>query len=142
MGRVINTNSPGKRRNYAMRTIAEILRRLGQRQGNVDDEVKDMVAMVVFSLRAIDSGVIESIEAWEKRGYWKKADKFQTEWMWTGTMAKRFETILRESNWEQLPDMMMKLFPYFADIEINKMTRKPSIWEGAYDELAKEFADE
>lgn len=141
MGRVINTNSPGKRRNYAMRTIAEILRLLGQRQGIIDDEVKDMVAMIIFSLREIDSGVLESIEAWEKRGYWKKADKFQTEWMWAGQMAKRIEAMLREDNWEQLPDVMVKLIPHFSDIEINKMTRKPALWQGAYEELRQEFTE-
>ena len=40
MGRVINTNSPGKRRSFHMRTIAEILRRLTQKP-DVDDEVRD-----------------------------------------------------------------------------------------------------
>ena len=49
MGRVINTNSPGKRRSFHMRTIAEILRRLTQKS-DVDEEVRDMLAMVVFAL--------------------------------------------------------------------------------------------
>ncbi len=139
MGRVINTNSPGKRRNYAMRTIAEMLRRLGQKQGDVDAEAKDMLATVCYCLREIDEGVIESIEAWEKRGYWKKADKFQLEWMWTGDMAKRIQKLLIDENWDALPEVMMKLFPHFADIEINKMMRNASVWEGRYDQLMSEI---
>ena len=79
MSRVINTNSPGKRRSAHMRTIAEILRRLSQ-QREVTTETRDMVAMLVFSLRAIDGTVEESVRAWEKRGYWKKADDFQQKW--------------------------------------------------------------
>ncbi|MCA9915632.1 MAG: hypothetical protein KC496_19895, partial [Anaerolineae bacterium] len=106
MGRVINTNSPGKRRSYAMRTIAEMLRRLGQKQGDVDVEAKDMLATIFYCLKEIDEGVIESIEAWEKRGYWKKADKFQLEWMWTGDMAKRIHKLLLAENWDALPDVM------------------------------------
>jgi len=135
MGRVINTNSPGKRRGHHMRTIAEILRHLGQHSGDVDDEVRDMVAMIVYCLREIDSTVIESIQAWEKRGYWKKADKFQLDWMWSGHMAKQIETMLRNDNWDELPQAMMKLFPHFSNIEINKLMRKTSDWEGTYAEL-------
>jgi hypothetical protein len=99
MGRVINTNNPGKRRSAAMRTIAEILRRLGQHQGSINDDVRDMVAMIVFCLKEIDDTVIESIEAWEKRGYWQKADKFQVEWMWAEQSASRIERMLRGENW-------------------------------------------
>ena len=135
MGRVINTNAPAKRRSYLMRTIAEIIRRLGQRQGDIDDEAKDMFAGIVLSLREIDDGIIESIEAWEKRGYWKKADKFQQEWAWTGNLAARVEKMLRNNDWDALPDVMMKLFPHFSDIEINKMMRDPSEWAGSYAKL-------
>jgi hypothetical protein len=135
MGRVINTNAPGKRRNQLMRLIAEIIRRLGQRQGDIDDEVRDMVATIILSLREIDDGIIESIQAWEKRGYWQKADKFQQEWLWTGNNAARLEKMLREQNWDALPENMMKLFPHFADIEVTKMTRPSSDWDGAYKKL-------
>ena len=138
MGRVINTNSPGKRRSHMMRTIAEILRHLSQKSGEVDDEVRDMVAMIVYCLRDIDASVIESIKAWEKRGYWKKADKFQLDWMWAGDMAKPVETMLRQENWDSMPEIMMKLFPHFSDIEIKSMTRNKSTWEGCYDELMQE----
>lgn len=135
MGRVINTNNPGKRRNAAMRTIAEILRRLGQHQGSINDDVRDMVAMIVFCLKEIDDTVIESIEAWEKRGYWQKADKFQVEWMWAEQSASRIERMLKSENWNELPEIMIKLFPHFSDIEIKTMTRNEKEWQGCYDRL-------
>lgn len=140
MGRVINTNNPGKRRNAMMRTIAEILRSLGQQGGEINDEVRDMTATIVYCLREIDESIIETIKAWEKRGYWQKADKFQQEWMWSEVAAKRLEKMVKEDNWAALPEHMMKLFPHFSDIVINKMTRKPSDWEGAYDRLMQEIA--
>lgn len=139
MGRVINTNSPGKRRSHAMRTIAEILRRLVQKPA-VDDETRDMVAMIVYCLRAIDETIIESIKAWEKRGYWQKADKFQQEWFWAEQMARKVEKLVQDDDWEALPDVLMQLFPHFSDIEINKMTRKPDLWEGAHDELVADLS--
>lgn len=138
MGRVINNNTPGKRRNAMMRTIAEILRRLGQHSGDINDDVRDMTAMIVFCLREIDGSIIDTIKAWEKRGYWQKADKFQLEWMWSEQFATRLEKLVREENWNALPEVMMGLFPHFTSIQISKMTRNPSDWDGAYQRLIEE----
>src|SRR5687768_14532317 len=112
-----------------MRTIAELLRRLGQQGGDINDDVRDMVAMIVLCLREVDDTIVETIEAWEKRGYWQKADKFQVEWMWAEAAAKRLEKILKENNWPALPEAMLKMLPKVADIEINKMMRDPSDWD-------------
>ncbi|MCY4064661.1 MAG: hypothetical protein OXG53_20035 [Chloroflexi bacterium] len=131
MARVINTNSPGKRRNAHMRTIAEILRHLSQ-QREISQQTKDMVAMLVFCLRGVEQTVEESIVAWEKRGYWKKADDFQQKWWWSSLMADAIEKLLRDGNWDEIPETMIKLYPHFADIQINRLTRDPADWHGAY----------
>ncbi len=137
MARVINTNSPGKRRSAHMRTIAEILRRLSQ-QTEIDQQTKDMVAMLVYCLRGIDATVEESIVAWEKRGYWKKADDFQQKWWWSSLMANAIEELVRGENWDMLPETMVRLFPHFSDIQINRMTRDPQDWRGAHHKLINE----
>lgn len=137
MGRVINTNNPGKRRNHFMRTIAELLRRLSQKP-KVDNEVKDMVAMIVFCLRGIEDTIEESVQAWEKRGYWKKADDFHQKWWWASRMSADVKKLAVEEQWDQMPEMMVKLFPYFSDIQINKMTRNESMWDGCYEQLMEE----
>lgn len=137
MARVINTNSPGKRRNAHMRTVAEILRHLGQKT-TIDDSSKDMVAAVIFSLRAIEATVEESAVAWEKRGYWKKADDFQQKWWWCSLSSNALEKLVRSDNWEEIPEAMVKLFPHFSDIKINRLTRDPSDWIGMYSKLMRE----
>ena len=137
MGRVINTNSPSKRRNAHMRTGAEILRRLSQ-QAQINNETKDMLATLVYTLREIDRTVEESIVAWEKRGYWKKADDFQQKWWWASQLAPRVQQVLRDENWDDLPTVLMKLVPHYADIQINKYTRDPEDWSGAYNMLMQE----
>ncbi len=134
MARVINTNSPGKRRKAHMRTSAEILRHLSQ-QREVNQQTRDMVAMLVYCLRGVDETVEESIRAWEKRGYWKKADDFQQKWWWASLMADAIEELLRDEKWDRLPATMIKLYPHFADIQINKLTRDPADWEGACSRL-------
>lgn len=135
---IINTNNPGKRRNHELRTIAEILRKLGQKQ-DIDAETKDMAATIVYCLRTVNATIEESVLAWEKRNYFKKADDFQEKWRWTNGIISKLETILRTDNWAELPAVMTKLFPHFADVEINKSMRTASDWEGNYERLMAEL---
>lgn len=134
MSRVINTNSPTKIRNQHRRTIAEMLRRLSQKQ-TLDQESKDMAAMIVLLLREIHEGVVESAKAWEKRDYWMKAERFTQEWRWTLEVAADFEDVIRNDAWDLLPELMVLIFPRFADIQIKKLMRSPSTWQGAHQTL-------
>ena len=139
MGRVINTDSPGKRRNNLMRTAAELLRHLSQKR-DIDDDARDMLALLVFCLKEIADGIDESTVAWEKRDYWIKAEEFRRRWQWTHQMATELETMLVKEEWQNLPPLMVRLFPYFSDIKVTKLTRKPSLWKGAYSRLIAERA--
>lgn len=137
MGRVINTDSTGKNRNQALRTGAEILRRLTQKP-EIDSEVKDLVAALIYVLREIDEGIDSSAAAWEKRDYWMKADELRVKWEWTARYADQLAALVHEDRWGDLPALMVKLFPYFADIKVTKMTRKEDAWQGAYRRLLAE----
>jgi hypothetical protein len=137
MGRVINTNDPGKRRSHFMRTVAEILRLLAQKR-DVDDEVKDMLATIVFRLRDVYATIEESVQAWEKRNYWKKADDFQDKWYWIMPINQQITRVLKEERWEELPTIIAKLLPHFSDIEINKSMRDASDWAGNYERFTQE----
>ena len=88
MGRVVNTNNPGKVRNQLMRTSAELLRHLSQKT-ELDNEAKDMAARLVFCLREIEDGIESSAMAWEKRDYWVKAEQLRQRWAWRKTNPGR-----------------------------------------------------
>ncbi len=137
MSRIIHTESPTKIRNQNRRSIAEILRRLSEKS-DLDDETRDMAAMLVYLLREIDAGVEQSATAWEKRGYWMKAERFLREWEWTKEAAANIEDVLRNDALDLLPELLADLFPRFTDIQIKKMTRKPTLWRGAYARLMAE----
>lgn len=137
MSRVINTDSTGKQRSGLMRTIAELLRHLSQKQ-EIDDDAKDMAAHLALCLREIDIGIDTSASAWEKRDYWMKADELRNRWSWTGSMAAQIERVVIEARWNDLPMMMVKLMPHFSDIDVNKFTRKESTWRGSYAQLLRE----
>ncbi len=131
MSRVINVANPGKRRNTARRTIAELLRRL-MLQHELNEETKDMVAALVLNLREIAATIETTTEAWEKRDYYLKADRFRLEWEWVAPAAQSLEDLVLQERWESLPQALADLAPRFADIRVAKMTRSPSAWRGSY----------
>lgn len=137
MSRIIRVENPTTVRNRHLRSIAEILRRLSQKE-QMDAEAKDMAAMIVYLLREIDAGVKQSARAWEKRDYWMKAERFMRDWAWTEETAVNIEDVIRNEAWDLMPDLMADLFPHVSDIKIKKMTRKPSLWRGAYKKLMAE----
>jgi hypothetical protein len=137
MSRVVNTDSVGKARNQHMRTAAELMRRLSQK-GELDGEVKDMVASLVYCFREIEDGIEEAMVAWEKRNYWNKVEQFRQQWTWVGRAAANLEQLLRTDAWDQLPAQLASLFGHFSEITINKFTRNADAWAGAYDKLMAE----
>ncbi|MHB1318723.1 MAG: hypothetical protein ACYCYF_08920 [Anaerolineae bacterium] len=137
MARIINTANPGKLRSQARRTIAEMLRHL-MAKGALDDEARDMLATIVYSLREIDATIEVTTDAWEKRDYYLKADKFRLEWEWAAPAADRLEAVVRLGKWDRLPQEIMGLAQRFADVKIVKFTRAEDAWQGNYRQLLAE----
>jgi hypothetical protein len=131
MSRIISTEGPGKIRNQHRRTIAEALRRVSLKQ-QLDDEVKDLAALIVFCLHRIADTVEQTTEAWDKRDYYLKADRFREKWRWVEPLADQLSAVIYEARWDALPDVLVQLMPHFADVTVKQMTRKPSLWKGAY----------
>ena len=137
MSRVISTQGPGKARNQHRRTIAEALRRLSQKP-HLDDEAKDLSALIVFSLHGIEDTVDRTIAAWEKRDYWMKAERFNEQWRWLEPTADELSAVIYEGRWNQLPLVLAQLMSHFADVKVKQLTRKPAVWQGAYEKFMQE----
>jgi hypothetical protein len=132
MSRVISTDSPGKARHQQRRNIAEALRRLSQKR-QLDDESKDLAALIVLSMHEIANTVDRTIDAWEKRDYFMKAERFREQWRWLEPASDQLSAVIYEARWDELPAILARLMPHFADVTVKKLTRKPSLWRGAYD---------
>ena len=87
MSRVINPDSAGKQRNKLIKLTALTVREL-LRQPEPNDETKDMAIFIVLSLDTVADTIDPSVAAWEKRGYWVKADRFRMEWTWAKKRAR------------------------------------------------------
>ncbi len=128
--------TPNQQRNSLRRAIAEILRRMSTKQ-NVDIEVKDMVAFIVFSLREIAASVDKSAAAWDKRDYYLKADAFRREWAWVEPTADRLQAVMREERWADLALELAQLAPQFADVRVTQLTRPATLWQGCYQRMVQ-----
>jgi hypothetical protein len=117
-----------------MRTLAEIQRRLLQKT-SVDQEAKDMMALVVICLRGICATVLETSQSWDERGYWKKAADFELEWAWAGELSDKFDLVLRQEDWDKLPELLILLAGHLSGIKINRLTRQKNLWEGCWRKL-------
>ncbi|MBE9506493.1 MAG: hypothetical protein IMY86_00450 [Chloroflexi bacterium] len=137
MSRIIATEGPGKIRNQHRRTIAEALRRLSEKR-RLDDEAKDLAALIVFCLHGMADTVDQTIEAWEKRDYWMKAERFREGWRWLEVTTDELSATIYKGRWDQLPAVLAQLMPHFADVKIKQMTRKPSLWQDAYEKFMRE----
>ena len=86
MSRVINSESAGKDRTRLTKVVVIAIREL-LRQKEPSDLSRDLIACILMSLDGIYETVDASVEAWEKRGYWLKADRFRMDWQWTKLLA-------------------------------------------------------
>jgi hypothetical protein len=105
------------------------------KQSDVAEEAKDLAAFIAIALQSISDGIDISVAAWEKRGYWVKADRFRMDWMWTGQLAGKMKTALLADDWATIAMLMPQIAQKFNKIEIAKNHRLGRPWVGAYGRL-------
>ena len=136
MSRVINPESSGKERNKLSRQIVKAIRELmGQSEAN--DTTKDLAAFITMALFDIHKTVDVSVVAWEKRGYWVKADRFRLEWEWTEFYAQYMQKALLDENWVEIAMISAKVAQKFSSIQIGPKNRIGEPWVGAWGNFKK-----
>lgn len=108
MGRLIKTETAGKDRMRLMRSLAWSLKTLTQ-HNDLNQEAKDILAYIVLVLREIATTIDLSVAAWEKRGYWVKADRFRNEWLWSMTIGTDLYNNLKLENWTEVSILIAKV---------------------------------
>ena len=134
MSPIINPESAGKERTRFSKAIVLAVRELAK-QTDVTEEAKDLAAFIAIALRSISDGIDVSVAAWEKRGYWVKADRFRMDWMWTGQLAEKMKNALQTDDWATMAMLMPQIAQKFSKIEIAKNHRLGKPWVGAYGRL-------
>jgi hypothetical protein len=137
LGRVINPDSIGKDRTKLTKSIVKAIRELmGQNQP--DQLTKDLAAFIAVGLNDIFQTVDVSVAAWEKRGYWVKADRFRLEWEWTLPFSNQMKEALFQEDWAQVALVAAKTAQKMNSIKIPIKNRIGEPWHGSYKTLLKE----
>ncbi|MBW6471638.1 MAG: hypothetical protein K0B14_00820 [Anaerolineaceae bacterium] len=136
MGRVINPDRSGKERTKLTKSIVKAIRQL-MVQSQPDENTRDLTAYIVVGLEDIYKSIDVSVLAWEKRGYWVKADRFRIDWEWTLQFSKLMREALVNEDWAQVAMMAAKTAQKFNNVKIAVNNRIGEPWVGAYKNLLK-----
>jgi len=137
LSRLIKTDTAGKDRNRLTKSIVLAVRELAK-QKDVTPEAKDLAAFIIMALQTISSGIDESVAAWEKRGYWVKADRFRMEWLWTGQYADKMKIALFTNDWGTIAMLMPQIAMKLNKIQIAENHRLGKPWVGVYKRMMEE----
>jgi hypothetical protein len=137
MGRVINPETAGKERTQLMRSIVLAVRELAL-QTETGDQARDLAAYISLALQAITNTVESSVQAWEKRGYWVKADRFRMEWIWAERLGNSMLQALLQDDWGSVATTAAQIAERSSKVKVPINHRLGKPWEGAWQKLRHE----
>ena len=134
LSKVIHLESSGKDRNRIIKAILFAIREL-MAQKEPGNETRDIIAFISISQEAIHKTIEPSLTAWEKRGYWVKADRFRLEWEWTEKSSKELLAALIADDWGKIAMLIAQIGQKYAHVKIPMKNTLGTPWKGAWQVL-------
>jgi hypothetical protein len=79
--------------------------------------------------------VDESVVAWEKRGYWIKADRYRMEWSWSSRMGNELKQALCKEDWGSVTKIIAQVTQKMSKINVPAKNRLGNPWVGSWERL-------
>jgi hypothetical protein len=137
MSRIVNSQSTGRERAQLVRAIVVAIRELS-RQRSFGTEARDLASFIVLALRTVLKGVDASAKAWEKRGYWVKADRFRMEWDWAEPLAAKLQAAVEAGTETSVAALVMQIAQRLKGVQVSDNPRVGTPWTGAYARMTSE----
>ncbi len=134
MSRVFNPDSAGKERARLSKSIVLALREL-MRLTEPNDTAHDLAAFIALALTEINETVETSVAAWEKRGYWVKADRFRLDWEWSGRLGTALRQAVLAEDWATVAGLSAQAGQKLAKVTVPARHRLGTPWVGAWKQL-------
>jgi len=134
LSRLIKTGSASKDRILLEKGIVLAIRELTTQSG-MDATTRDLLAYIALSLRAIGETVDESVTAWEKRGYWVKADRYRMEWVWASNLGEEMKLAVLSEDWGSVVRITAQVTQKMSKVKISQRKRLGSPWAGSFERL-------
>jgi hypothetical protein len=140
LSRVISVENAGKERIQLAKTVLLAIRELSQ--SNQDIELsRDLVAYIITALEKISLTIESSVAAWEKRGYWVKADRFRMEWGWAQIKSDSLFKSLIAQDWDSIIPQIMQITQKLSAFKLPARKMNIDPWQGAYAILVQKSRD-
>lgn len=137
MSRVFNPDSAGKERNQLSRSVVLALREL-MRQNEPNEVAHDLAAYISLALLEINQTVETSVVAWEKRGYWVKADRFRLDWEWSDRLGQSMHKAILAEDWATVAMLSAQIGQKLVKVTLPARNRLGTPWVGAWVKLQRE----
>ncbi|HEY9087440.1 MAG TPA: hypothetical protein VIO36_04680 [Anaerolineaceae bacterium] len=138
---MINTEGAGKLRTQLTRSVVLALREL-MRQTQPDDHSRDLAAYISIALGEIYQTAEESVAAWEKKGYWVKADRFRMDWEWADRLAVTMRKALVQEDWATVAMTAAQIAQKLMSVDVPQRHKLGEPWQGAWKQLQKNLAQQ
>jgi hypothetical protein len=134
---IIKIQNNTTERNRLARSILAAVREM-VKQTEPNNLTYDLAAFIALALEQMNKMVETTTAAWEKRGYWVKADKFRLEWEWTESCRKQIGSALDHQEWGNLAIAVSKVAEKLAKVKLSPNSRIGSPWNGAWEVYKKQ----
>jgi hypothetical protein len=131
---IIHTESAGKDRNRLTKATVLAVRELAL-QTEPGIESLDLASFISLALAIVAQSIDISVAAWEKRGYWVKADKFRMEWLWTDQLSEKMRLAVKAEDWDEIAQTAAQVAGRLKMITIPTKHCLGKPWVGAWKEL-------
>jgi hypothetical protein len=136
LSRVINPEGAGKDRTRLVKSIVLAMREL-MRQPEPDGHSRDLAAYISLALLQVNETIESSVGAWEKKGYWVKADRFRMEWAWSERIGKQMREAVLNEDWGSIAMLVAQLGGKLNNVDVPVRNHIGTPWEGAFEHLVK-----
>lgn len=134
MSRIINPENAGKQRTHLTKGVVLAIREL-MKQAQADENTRDLAAFIGLALIEIGETIDVSVQAWEKRGYWVKAERFRMDWEWVQQLGQAMLDALKAEDWNQVALLSVRIAQKLQKIQVGERNRIGTPWKGAWQRL-------
>jgi hypothetical protein len=131
LSRIVHAESPARERRRLLQLLALAADTLDN-PSLPSDEARDLLSFMLMILAEIRRSARVTSQAWEKRGYWLKADAFIHDWSWVETCSGEIEKALQQNSSRWTKKLRDILAEHLGDVNIPKRILESKPWEGAW----------
>jgi len=136
MSQVINRNNYSSQRSSYLRFISTALEQYDNKKTTIEEK-RDITVFILLTLLEIQKSIQKTIQPWEKRGYWVKADQFRAEWQWVDLVCNGLQKKIRRQEWSTLNSELNVLRKACLDFPPYQRLQVKDPWKGSWQKWQK-----